>query len=73
MIENDAPELAARIDVVLFALVTSLKIQAPREFESVFRNNVNLWRDHLIATKVCDAYLDELDARIESMLAMLRG
>ncbi len=73
LIENVSPQLAARIDVVLLALVTSLKLHEPQGFESALRANVQLWRDHLIATRVCEAYLDVLDERLESMLAMLRG
>ena len=71
MIENDSPELAARIDVVLFAFITSIKIRDVHAFELAFRKNVAIWRDSLIATRVCDTYLDELDARVESMLAMI--
>jgi len=73
MIENDQPELSARIDVVLLTLVAFLKQRPPDELEHNLSLMVTTWRDFLVQSKVSDEYLDALDVRLESMLDMLRN
>ena len=72
-IENDSPELTARIDVLLFAVASQLRLQSPHGYEDVFKANCQQWRDTLIASQVSDEYLRAFDERLESFLAMLRG
>ena len=72
MIENDQPELAARIDIVLITIVEFLKRRPPDNLEHDLREHVQAWRDFLVQSSVSDEYLNALDVRLESMLDMLR-
>lgn len=72
MIENDQPELCARIDVVMLTLVMFLKQRQPDELEYNLKLMVQTWRDILVQSRVSDEYLNALDVRLESMLDMLK-
>lgn len=71
MIENNSPELAARIDVLMLGLATGIKRSADRGYEAVLRNNLEKWRDTLIASHVSDEYLTHFDERCDAFLELI--
>ncbi|WAL81502.1 hypothetical protein OYT13_16820 [Pandoraea sp. XJJ-1] len=71
MIENNSPELAARIDVLMLALATTIKRSADRGYEAVLSGNLEKWRDTLIASHVSDEYLTHFDERCAAFLELI--
>ncbi|MGT2495034.1 hypothetical protein ACU4GD_43305 [Cupriavidus basilensis] len=73
MIESSAPELTARIDVLMLALVTTITRNADPGYAAVLNRNFQTWRDFLIASRVPEKYLEHFDERCEAFLEMLHG
>lgn len=71
MNESKDPVLSARVDVLLLALITHLKLNPDPRFAAALKVNKDMWRDMLIASKIPESYLDELDGQMAFLLEAL--
>lgn len=71
-IEHAQPDLAGRVDALQIALVTILKARPIARFEASFLANAQTWKGSLIATSTPEAYLDQFDSQVTSLLNLLR-
>lgn len=72
MNEKKDPVLSARVDVVLLALITHLKLNPDPRFEVLLKANKEMWRSLLIATQIPEGYLEELDGQMVFLLEALK-
>lgn len=66
------PALAARVDLLLIALATHVRMTREPGFEGALKHNVEEWRDSLIATPIPEGYLEELDGAMALLLDRIR-
>lgn len=73
MNEEKDPVLSARVDVLLLAVLTYLKLNPDPRFRELFIENKTEWRDLLMASEVPESYLEEFDGHSQLLLEELRS
>lgn len=66
-------DLAARIDVLMLAVITQLRLSRDPEFDAAFAANAQTWRDIMLMTRVPDRHLDEFDGALRHFRDQLAG
>lgn len=73
MIENQTPVLAARVDVLLHAVATIVKLSGEADqFEKALKANMEHWEGSLLPTRIKEEYLAELDGQMRWLLSMIQ-
>lgn len=68
MNEKKDPVLSARVDVLLIALLTHLKLNPDPRFKELFLASKAEWKDLLIASEIPESYLEELDLYAQTLV-----